>query len=202
MSRTTSADHLAPRSLPRLAILCALIFLSAFLPAAAAQDSSDTTVYTTYTDNGSIETWYASTPATPTPTWSSMGGVEAATSYLSNLEAYSATATATSDATSGGASRRRPHPAYVATCLVTLSAVFVVALLQQGRRSATTTTTTTATFSSASPPRPPPPRPRPSQTAVPPAYRQSVLSRRTSSDAHQSAPFISQRSNTLNVIRT
>ncbi|KAK4331069.1 hypothetical protein RTBOTA2_006538 [Rhodotorula toruloides] len=106
MSRTTSADHLAPRSLPRLAILCALIFLSAFLPAAAAQDSSDTTVYTTYTDNGSIETWYASTPATPTPTWSSMGGVEAATSYLSNLEAYSATATATSDATSGGASRR------------------------------------------------------------------------------------------------
>ncbi|GAA6053738.1 hypothetical protein NBRC10513_005516 [Rhodotorula toruloides] len=97
MSRTTSADHLAPRSLPRLAILCALIFLSAFLPAAAAQDSSDTTVYTTYTDNGSIETcgqvvttsvpatvyttenqvftWQPTTPPTPTPSIVSRGSV-------------------------------------------------------------------------------------------------------------------------------
>ncbi|BGP52113.1 hypothetical protein JCM10450v2_008084 [Rhodotorula kratochvilovae] len=40
--------------------------------------SGDTTSYTTYTENGSVLTWYATTPTTPVPSWST-GSVEAAT---------------------------------------------------------------------------------------------------------------------------
>ncbi|GAA6011188.1 hypothetical protein JCM10207_005532 [Rhodosporidiobolus poonsookiae] len=49
---------------------------------ATATATSDTTVYTTYTENGSIETWYATTPSTPVPSWSSSRGIEAATACL------------------------------------------------------------------------------------------------------------------------
>ncbi|KAK4331068.1 hypothetical protein RTBOTA2_006537 [Rhodotorula toruloides] len=31
---------------------------------------------TTYTQNGAIVTWYATTPATPIPTWTSSGQIE------------------------------------------------------------------------------------------------------------------------------
>ncbi|KAL7339920.1 hypothetical protein BJY59DRAFT_230653 [Rhodotorula toruloides] len=149
-----------PASLYSLLLVCTL------LPGVGAQNSSVTTIYTTYTDNGCVETWYASTPATPTPTWSSMGGVEAATSCtsaapavsspsrtlmassnadFSNLEAYSATAAATSDATSRATSSSAPP-------------------------------LPSSAFSR---------RRRPEQTVFPPAYRQSPLSQRAISNAQQ-----------------
>ncbi|TNY20119.1 hypothetical protein DMC30DRAFT_398701 [Rhodotorula diobovata] len=48
--------------------------------------ASDTTSYTIYTENSSLVTWYASTPTTPVPSWST-GSIEAAAAYFSTLSA-------------------------------------------------------------------------------------------------------------------
>ncbi|GAA5836395.1 hypothetical protein JCM11251_001481 [Rhodosporidiobolus azoricus] len=62
---------------------------------AATAAMSGTTVYTTYTVNSSIVTWYATTPSTTLATIST-GSVEAATDYFSNMYVASASSLATS----------------------------------------------------------------------------------------------------------
>ncbi|BGP28017.1 hypothetical protein Rt10032_c14g5354 [Rhodotorula toruloides] len=40
---------------------------------------------TTYTQNGVIVTWYATTPTTPIPTWTSSGQIESVANYISTV---------------------------------------------------------------------------------------------------------------------
>ncbi|BGP03910.1 hypothetical protein NBRC10513v2_007651 [Rhodotorula toruloides] len=54
-------------------------------PAATCTTEGCPPMPTTYTQNGAIVTWYATTPATPIPTWTSSGQIESAAKYISTV---------------------------------------------------------------------------------------------------------------------
>ncbi|GAA5936684.1 hypothetical protein JCM1841_000224 [Sporobolomyces salmonicolor] len=67
--------------------------------ASATATASDTTVYPTYTNSGSIATFWATTPTTPVPTWTSSGAIEAATASVYTTDGATLTFTATTPTT-------------------------------------------------------------------------------------------------------